>query len=210
MKIQQLTAVLLSALLLLGGMTACKQSVPGNAQKPESGAKEQVLSAREKQSQAESEFLQEQPRAAAPVETASLKVTQKTSVRTVTETVRETIPAAKYTAVGQKFTGATKKVTWINVWYASTEQWFKPWTASGAHFFVDGQWTGMDWDSEVFARKVLQEIKASGVSAVVFDCTNGMHDFVIARLQPTARNTGWNTVLPSAMPIITVLTSGPN
>ncbi len=85
------------------------------------------------------------------------------------------------TATGMKFSGAVKKATWVDVWYASSESWFKADNSDGARFHYGKKWTGMDWSKQAFIEHELQEIRDAGISILVFDCTNGLHDFVVSR-----------------------------
>ena len=93
----------------------------------------------------------------------------------------------RYEAVGQKFSDDdTTVVSWINIWYASTESWFRPDAADGIRYYINGTWTGMDWDDMVFARTMLTQMKDVGVDVVVFDLTNAWPSYTIARAKQVA------------------------
>lgn len=93
----------------------------------------------------------------------------------------------RYEAVGQKFKDEdTLVASWINIWYASTESWFRPDAADGIRFFINGTWTGMDWDDMVFAREILTQMKDAGVDVIVFDLTNAWPAYTIERSHKVA------------------------
>lgn len=85
-------------------------------------------------------------------------------------------------AVGKKFEEKdTTVVTWINIWYASSESWFRPDSADGIRYYINGTWTGMDWDDPAFARAMLTQMKEAGVDVIVFDLTNGLTSWIMTR-----------------------------
>ena len=93
----------------------------------------------------------------------------------------------RYEHVGVKFDEAgTTQATWINIWYAATESWFNPASADGIRYYVNGQWTGMDWDNMDFARAMLTQMKDAGVDVIVFDLTNGFHSYIVTRSHKVA------------------------
>ena len=82
----------------------------------------------------------------------------------------------------------TIKATWINIWIASSEShWFNPDNLGGTRIFFGDKKMSINWDDMEQARQHLQQIRDAGVQVVLFDMTNGFHDFVIERAQKIGR-----------------------
>ena len=76
----------------------------------------------------------------------------------------------------------TIKATWINIWIASSEtHWFNPDHLNGTRIFYDGKKMSINWDDMGQARQHLQQMRDAGIDVVLFDLTNGFHDFIIER-----------------------------
>lgn len=78
--------------------------------------------------------------------------------------------------------------TWINIWIASSEShWFNPDNLGGTRIFYDNKKMAINWDDMGQARQHLQQIRDAGVQVVLFDLTNGFHDFIIERSRKVGR-----------------------
>lgn len=76
----------------------------------------------------------------------------------------------------------TIRATWINIWIASSEShWFNPDNLHGTRVFYNGKKMSINWDDMGQARQHLQQMRDAGIDVVLFDLTNGFHDFIIER-----------------------------
>ena len=73
------------------------------------------------------------------------------------------------------------KATWINIWIASSEYWYDPEHLNGTRILFEGKKRAIDWDDMKQAKQLLTQIRHAGIDVVLFDLTNGFHDFIIER-----------------------------
>lgn len=74
---------------------------------------------------------------------------------------------------------STINVTWLNVWDGSTEYWWSKESSSGIkvlHTGVETDTTSLNWGdtSNKLRQFYMDQVKAAGIDAVVFDLTNGV------------------------------------
>lgn len=80
------------------------------------------------------------------------------------------------------------KATWINIWVASSEKhWFNPDNHNGTRVEINGVKKAINWDEAEQVDIHLKSIKEAGVDTVLFDLTNGFHDFIMERSKRVGR-----------------------
>lgn len=89
-----------------------------------------------------------------------------------------TIPRSDHES-DEFYNKSTINVTWLNVWDGSTESWWNRFSSSGTTVLYEGIETNtksLNWgdESNVLRRFYMDQVKKSGIDAVILDLTNGI------------------------------------
>ncbi|MBE6904101.1 MAG: hypothetical protein E7480_05785 [Ruminococcaceae bacterium] len=77
--------------------------------------------------------------------------------------------------------------TWLTVWNANTEPWYDFTSSNGITTNINGSDRAINWDDMAQVEMMLNDIKAAGIDLVIFDLTNGFHDYVMPRVARASR-----------------------
>ncbi|MBE6904098.1 MAG: hypothetical protein E7480_05770 [Ruminococcaceae bacterium] len=180
MKIKRIV-IFISIIVMLFGMVACTVKDNGESSSQSSSSNSQSSSSSDSSSSSSSslESSEDESSSSSIVDDSSSSQIGSSSSSSSTGYVEK--EPIKYTYLGQKFTDETIKITWINVWNASSESWVIPQNSNGFRILIDGVWRGIDWDIQNIMNKTLKEIKNAGIDVIVFDLTNGFQSWHMNR-----------------------------